>query len=77
MIVQVDIVDTITILITVTIITRILKIYVGRILLPIPNGITNIMLTSISNRLLEVSAIIQRIELVFILAVILAMTRTF
>lgn len=57
--------DMIIVLITVTIITHILKIYVGRILLPIPNGITNIMSANISNSILPEVAIIRRIEPVF------------
>lgn len=58
--------DMIIVLITVTIITHILKIYAGRILPPIPSGITNIMPASISNSILpEESAIIRRIEPAF------------
>jgi len=70
-----DTVDMIIVVITVTIITHISKIYVERILPPIPNGITNIMLASINNSTLpEESAIILRIEPAFILAVAPATT---
>lgn len=62
-------------LITVTIITRILKIYVERILPPIPSGTTSIMPANISSNILpEASAIIRRTGLVFTLAVVPATT---
>lgn len=53
----------ITALITATTIIRILRIYVERILPPIPSGIINIMVTSSSssNILLEALAIIRKI----------------
>lgn len=75
-----DTVDMIIMLITVTIIMHILKIYVGRILPPIPSGTTNIMPVSNNNNnstSLEESTVIQRIELAFILVVVHAMIGMF
>lgn len=70
--------DMIMVLIMVTIIMHILKIYVGQILPLIPSGITNIMAASInSSTSPEESAIIQRIEPAFIPAVVLAMIGVF
>lgn len=65
-------VDMTIMLIMVTIIMHISRIYVVPILLLMQNGIINIMLASIhSNTYLEVLVIIQRIELVCIQDVVL------
>lgn len=66
------------IVLTVTIIMHILKTYVGRILPLIPSGTTNIMPANSNNSTSpEVSAIIQRIEPVFIPVVVPAMIGVF